>query len=98
MARRRLATPSILPMVISGSATRRSSFAFGSVVRISSCLISDAAMLQNIASRLALVRLKLRPELRWRMVVFPVFFKDPANNGRARAEGSAYVLAHHALL
>jgi hypothetical protein len=57
-----LATPSILPMVISGSATRRSSLALGSVVRISSCLISDAAMLVNIAWRWELVRLNLRPD------------------------------------
>ena len=53
---------SILPMVISGSATRRSSLAFGKVVRISSCLNREAAMLTNIASRWALVRLNLRPD------------------------------------
>jgi hypothetical protein len=58
-------------MVISGSATRRSSLAFGSVVRISSCLISEAAMLTNIASRWALVRLNLRPDFLWRIVVLP---------------------------
>src|SRR5687767_4555801 len=58
-------------MVISGSATRRSSFAFGSVVLISSCLNNDAAMLRNIASRCALVRLNLRPDFWWRMVLIP---------------------------
>jgi len=58
-------------MVISGSATRRSSLALGKVVRISSCLIRDAAMLLNIAWRWALVRLNLRPAFWWRMVVVP---------------------------
>src|SRR3546814_8874388 len=44
-----------------------SSLAFGSVVVICSCLISDAAMLPNIARRWELVLLSLRPALRWRM-------------------------------
>jgi len=48
--------------VISGSATRRSSFAFGNVVRISSCLNSEDAMFLNMASRWLLVRLSLRPD------------------------------------
>src|SRR4249919_2289942 len=82
MARRRLAWPSTLPMVISGSATRRSSFALGKVVRMSSCLIRDAAILVNIALRCELVRLNLRPDFWWRMVVF---LKYPGS-------------AHHALL
>src|SRR5690606_7640737 len=70
-ARRRLATLSTLPSVISGSATRRSSFAFGRVVLMSSCLISDAAMLVNMAWRWALVRLNLRPAFWWRMAMIP---------------------------
>ncbi len=63
----RLATPSTLASVISGSATRRNSLALGSVVRISSCLNSDAAMFLNIASRWLLVRLSLRPDFMWRI-------------------------------
>ena len=39
----------------------------GRVVRISSCLISDAAMFLNMASRWLLVRLSLRPDFWWRM-------------------------------
>src|SRR5690554_4384371 len=56
---------------MSGSATRRSSLAFGRVVRIAPCLMRDAAMLVNIASRWALVRLNLRPDFWWRMVLVP---------------------------
>ena len=50
-AKRRFATLSSLARVISGSTTRRSSFAFGSVVLIVSCLNIDAAMLRNMALR-----------------------------------------------
>ena len=39
---------------------RFSSFAFGSVVLICSCSISDEAMLANIALRCSWVRLSLR--------------------------------------
>src|SRR6185437_816468 len=74
-ARRRLATPSTLASVINGSATRRRSLALGRVVRISSCLISDAAMFLNMASRWELVRLSLRPDLRWRMDVSLSFYR-----------------------
>src|SRR5687768_3468780 len=38
---------------------------------MSSCLNSEAAMLLNIASRCALVRLNLRPDFWWRMDWFP---------------------------
>ncbi|CFO11175.1 Uncharacterised protein [Bordetella pertussis] len=40
-----------LPSVIRGSMTRRSSFAFGSVVLIASCVINETAMLRNMARR-----------------------------------------------
>src|SRR5690606_7668546 len=78
------ATLSVLARVISGSATRRSSLALGSVVRISSCLISDAAMLVNIASRCALVRLNLRPDFWWRIVVFPLTHHAVGSDSRRR--------------
>src|SRR5688500_20359081 len=71
-------------MVISGSATRRSSLALGSVVRISSCLNSEAAMLLNIASRCALVRLNLRPDLWWRIVVVPLAHHAVRGDDRGR--------------
>src|SRR5690606_34717483 len=82
--RRRLATPSVLDIVISGSATRRSSFAFGRVVRISPCLNSDAAMFWNMAARCALVRLNLRPDFWWRMAVFPLTHHAVRGNPRRR--------------
>jgi hypothetical protein len=48
--------------VIIGSTTRRSSFAFGSVVLIASCSKSEFAMFRNIATRWLDVRLSfLRP-------------------------------------
>jgi hypothetical protein len=50
-ASRRLATLSCLASVISGSAWRRNSLAFGSVVLISSCSNSEADMLRNMALR-----------------------------------------------
>ena len=59
-ARRLLATVGVLPMVIIGSTTRRSSFALGSVVLIASCLSSETVMLRSIAKRWLLVRLSLR--------------------------------------
>ena len=52
-ASRWLARPPFLPNVISFSATGRSSFAFGSVVVICSCLINAAARLRNMAWRCA---------------------------------------------
>src|SRR5215471_17984651 len=67
MARRRLARPPCLPSVISRSTKGRRSFAFGSVVRICSCLISAAARFSNIALRCPDLRLKPRPRRRWRM-------------------------------
>src|SRR6266850_2722938 len=69
----RLASEGFLPSVIIGSATRRSSFALGSVVRISSCRSSDTVMLRNIASRWLEVRLSLRRPEPWRMDLGPVF-------------------------
>src|SRR5204862_1715822 len=50
-----------------GSATRRSSLALGSVVRISSCRRRDTVMLRSIARRWAEVRLSLRRPRPWRM-------------------------------
>src|ERR1041384_153872 len=55
-ARRRLARLGFLPSVIIGSTTRRSSFALGSVVVISSWRRSDTVMLRSIASRWLVVR------------------------------------------
>src|SRR5437899_1992000 len=66
-ARRRLASDGCLPSVIIGSATRRSSFALGSVVRISSCRSSDTVMFRSIARRCAEVRLSLRRPWPWRI-------------------------------
>jgi ATP-dependent DNA ligase len=63
----RRATLSSLPSVISGSTTRRSSFAFGKVVRTSSCVSSEAARLRNIACRCDAFLLSLRPDFRWRI-------------------------------
>lgn len=63
-ARLRDATESDLLTVIKGSIYRRKSFAFGKVVLINSCLIKEQHILENIALRWLLVRLKLRPELR----------------------------------
>ncbi len=60
-ASRWFASPPFLPSVISFSATGRSSFAFGNVVVICSCLISAAAMLRNMAWRCVDVTLSFRP-------------------------------------
>ena len=49
-----------LPSVMSLSAMRLSSFAFGSVVLICSCSIRLEAMLANIALRCSWVRFSLR--------------------------------------
>src|SRR5688500_14616184 len=68
-ARRRLASDGFLPRVIIGSTTRRSSFALGSVVLISSCRSSDTVMLRSIASRWLEVRLSLRSPLPWRIAI-----------------------------
>jgi hypothetical protein len=56
-ASRRFAVDGRLPSVIIGSTTRRSSFAFGSVVLISSCRSSEFVMFRNIAMRWLDVRL-----------------------------------------
>ena len=45
-------------------ATRRSSLALGTVVRMVSCLINEALMFLNMARRCGLLRLSGRPELR----------------------------------
>jgi tetrahydromethanopterin S-methyltransferase subunit E len=49
-----------LASVISGSTTRRSSFAFGSVVLIRSWRSSEFDMLRSIASRWLVVRFSFR--------------------------------------
>src|SRR5437667_8302035 len=72
-ARRRLASEGFLPRVIIGSATRRSSFALGSVVRISSCRRSDTVMFRSIASRWLEVRLSLRRPLPCLIALSTVF-------------------------
>jgi hypothetical protein len=61
-ARRRLASVSTLASVISGSTTRRSSLAFGTVVRMVSCRSSEAAMLRSMARRCGALRDSWRPE------------------------------------
>src|SRR4051812_3234528 len=66
-ARRRFASEGFLPSVIIGSATRRSSFAFGSVVWISSCRSSETVMLRSMASRWLVVRLSFLSPCPWRM-------------------------------
>src|SRR5690349_2380065 len=71
-ARRRLASEGFLPSVIIGSTTRRSSFALGRVVVISSCRSSDTLMLRSIASRWLEVRFSLRRPLPWRIALGPV--------------------------
>src|SRR3954469_8450908 len=73
-ARRRLARLGFLPSVIIGSTTRRSSFALGSVVLISSWRSSDTVMLRSIASRWLEVRLSLRSPFPWRMAITLRFF------------------------
>ena len=50
------------------SATRLSSFAFGTVVRIRSCWINCVTIVRNIAHRCELVRLSLRKVLRCRIL------------------------------
>ena len=59
-ASRRFDSVGVLPSVMMGSATRRSSFALGSVVRIASCVSSELVMLRSMATRWLLVRLSLR--------------------------------------
>src|SRR3954470_5245522 len=66
-ARRRLARLGFLPSVIIASATRRSSFAFGSVVVISSWRRSDTVMLRSIASRWLVVRPSFLSPSPWRI-------------------------------
>ncbi|MNC94367.1 hypothetical protein D3C83_112030 [compost metagenome] len=68
-ASRRFASDGDLPIVISGSTTRRNSFAFGSVVVMLSCRSSETAMLRNIAVRWLLVRLSFLRPWPWRIVV-----------------------------
>jgi hypothetical protein len=59
-ARRRFASVGSFASVIIGSATRRSSFAFGSVVLMTSCVSSEFVMLRSIARRWLLVRFSFR--------------------------------------
>src|SRR5258705_9967112 len=67
-ARRGLASEGFLPRVIIGSATRRSSFALGRGVLISSWRRSETVMLRSIASRWLVVRLSFLSPWPWRMV------------------------------
>src|SRR5437868_4480075 len=67
-ARRRLASVGVLPSVIIGSTTRRSSFALGRVVLITPWRSSDTVMLRSIAKRWLLVRFSFLSPWRWRMV------------------------------
>src|SRR5437762_6499331 len=66
-AMRRLARLGFLPSVIIGSATRRSSFALGRVVVISSWRSSDTVMLRSIASRWLEVRPSFLSPSPWRI-------------------------------
>ena len=61
-AMRRRLGPSCFASVINGSTTRRSSFAFGNVVRTVSCTNSDTAMLRYIAVRCGEFLPSLRPD------------------------------------
>src|SRR6266850_4162949 len=70
-ARRRLASVGLLPRVIMGSTTRRSSFALGRVVWMTSCFNNDTVILRSIARRWLLVRLSFLSPWRWRMVPLP---------------------------
>src|SRR5436190_9566625 len=88
-ARRRLASEGFLPSVIIGSATRRSSFALGSVVRISSCRSSDTVMFRSMARRCAEVRLSLRRPEPWRMGLGPVLETDRRPVLQFHAQGEA---------
>ena len=54
------ATVASFASVISGSTTRRSSLAFGTVVLIASCCSNELHMLRSIAWRCSLVRFSLR--------------------------------------
>src|ERR1700730_951523 len=56
---------------MSRSATRRSSFAFASVVSIRSCKMRLAVRLRNMARRLLVLRSNFRPEFLWRMALVP---------------------------
>src|SRR5260221_9484214 len=86
-ARRRLARFGCLPRVIIGSTTRRSSFALGRVVRISSWRRSETVMLRSIASRWLEVRPSLRSPLPWRMA---------ASSGAVLEPGRRPILELHA--
>ena len=55
-------------IVIKGSTTRRSSFAFGTVVFIVSCNNSDVDILRNIAFLWELFRPNLRPDFLCRII------------------------------
>src|SRR5688572_24089165 len=66
-ARRRPASESALPSVMSGSTTRRSSLAFGSVVRIVSARMRAAHMFRISARRWELLRESWRPDSWCRM-------------------------------
>src|SRR3954465_9720979 len=77
-ARRRLASVGFLPSVMIGSATLRSSLAFGSVVLIASCLSSETVMLRSIARRWLLVRLSFLSPWRGRILYFPFTLGLPA--------------------
>jgi hypothetical protein len=59
-ARRRAASVPCLPSVIMRSATRRNSFAFAVVVRISSCSKRDVTMFRSMAVRCAVLRESFR--------------------------------------
>ena len=61
-ALRRPGSESFLPSVMSGSTTRRSSFAFGSVVRIVSTRMRAAHMFRISALRWELLRESWRPD------------------------------------
>src|SRR5215470_4888093 len=67
-ARRRLARVGCLPSVRMGSTTRRSSFALGRVVWMTSWRSSETVMFRSIASRWLLVRLSFLSPWRWRIL------------------------------
>src|SRR4029453_15800275 len=57
----------LLPRVIRGPARRRNPFAFGNVVRITSCVNSELVMLRSIARRWLLVLFSFLSPWRWRI-------------------------------
>src|SRR6266853_630306 len=95
-ARRRLASEGFLPRVIIGSATRRSSFALGSVVLISSWRRSETVMLRSIASRWLVVRLSFLSPWPWRMVGSLPAVLVSASLGAMLEAGGGPVLELHA--